>query len=51
MGSLIRNLKNMIQMDLYTEPEPDRSNLMVTKVEREEGEIRSLGLTDTHYGI
>ena len=36
---------------IYRARATDRSNLMVTKVEREEGEIRSLGLTDTHYGI
>ena len=48
----IWNLKKMIQMNLYTEIDPQtESNLMVTKVEREEGEIRSLGLTDTHYYI
>ena len=47
----LESKKNDTNEFIYRDRPQTESNLMVTKVEREEGEIRSLGLTDTHYYI
>ena len=48
------NLKEMIQMNLFTKQKQthrQKTNLWSPKGKGEEGKIRSLGLTYTHYYI